>query len=69
MTPAAARQRRYRARQRAGRISIRLQIDHVTVAESLIEVGLLAAADYDDPKAIARGLEQATIIIAKRNKA
>jgi hypothetical protein len=60
---AAERQRRYRTRQRAGRICIRLSIDHVSVAEALVAAGLLRLEDYDDARAIAAALERAVIEI------
>ena len=63
MTPAAERQRRYRRRQRAGQIVLRVAVDHVSVAEALIAAGLLASADYDNASAIAEALERATIEI------
>ena len=63
MTPAAARMRRYRNRQRAGKISIRLQIDAVSVPEALIAAGLLRIEDYDNPRAIAEALECALVEI------
>lgn len=66
MTPGAARQRRYRRRQRNGLMVIQLGIHHVSVAESLIAAGLLAPADYEIPTAIAAALERAVIEIKKR---
>lgn len=59
----AERQAEYRERQRKGRISITISIDHVSVVEALIAKGSLDRKQYDDKRAIRRALEGATIII------
>lgn len=67
MTPAAARKRRERQRKRAGRIVVRVEIDHVETAEALIAAGLLRPEDEDDPRAIAAALERAAVAIVGRH--
>jgi hypothetical protein len=62
MTPAAARQRRYRDRIREGRISVTHDVD-VSIVEALIAVGLLDRRDVDDAEAIGRALERAEVVI------
>jgi hypothetical protein len=54
---AAARQRRCRERARAGKIVLRVEVDHVNLEEQLIEAGLLRAEEADDRAALARCLE------------
>lgn len=63
LSGAAKRMRRYRARKRAIQMSIRLNIDAVSVPEALIAAGLLHPRDYDNPRAVAAALECALINI------
>jgi hypothetical protein len=52
------RQRLRRARQRAGRIPVTVEIDEVDWAEELIEAGFLAPHEAEDRKAIGDALSR-----------
>jgi hypothetical protein len=59
MSAAADRMRRHRARRKAGRLRLTVEVDDVATPERLVEAGYLARSQMDDPAAIARALEQA----------
>ena len=58
MTSAAARQRLYRQRQRAGRAVLPVEADLVALEQRLLDVGLLRAAEVEDKDALARALQR-----------
>lgn len=55
---AAQRMRRWRARQRDGRIVLRLEVNEVDVTEGLVEFNLLDPMKTEDPQAVATALEK-----------
>lgn len=55
---AAQRVRRYRARQRLGRVAVMVDIDEVNAAEALIEIGELDPLKADDRRELAAALER-----------
>ena len=61
MTGAAERQARYRARRRADRAVLVLEIDDLAgVTAWLIDAGLLNPANQDDRRQVAEALAEAT---------
>lgn len=64
-TPAAERQRQYRARRGAGRVALRVVVDEVAVAEAMIAAHFLPASLADDRKALAAAVERllATVVV------
>jgi hypothetical protein len=59
MADAAARLRRHRERQKAGRLCVTVEIDEVALAVALIDAKLLPPELENDRAAIKRALEQA----------
>ena len=59
MSSAAARMRQYRARQKAGRTVLFVEVDEVLLINGLIEARLLAAEQSDDREAIRAATAQA----------
>jgi hypothetical protein len=56
-TAAAERARRHRARERAGKVVLNVEIDEVAVAELCVAAGLLDG-QADDRRALAHAVEQ-----------
>ena len=61
---AAERQQRYRARRRAGKLSVRHDVD-ISVVEDLVAKGALRANQCDDANAVGRALERVEVIIVR----
>jgi|GEM_PF-4386891 len=59
MTAAADRMRLHRARRKAGRLRLTVEVDDVATPEALAEAGYLSPNQIDDPAAIALALERA----------
>jgi hypothetical protein len=58
LSAGAARQRRKRERQRAGRIHLAIEADEVSLVAVLVESGRLNRNLADDPKAIATATQR-----------
>jgi hypothetical protein len=63
--PDADRLRRHRARQRAGRVVVSVEVDEVVVSEFLITASLLDATQADDRAALAKAVEKLIVIATK----
>lgn len=63
MTAAAFRQRRHRARQRAGMRCFRIEADEVALADRLVRDGLLNPIAADDAQSIRQALEHAVALV------
>ena len=55
---AAERQRAHRARLKAGRMVLAIEVDDVLVPAALAEAGLLDLANIEDREAVARAVER-----------
>jgi hypothetical protein len=60
-SPGAERARRYRDRQRAGRMVLVLEVDEVETADALIAAGYLAPHHADDRQKIAEAAQRARV--------
>jgi hypothetical protein len=61
----AQRQRAWRARQRAGKICLLVEVDQHELAEALVDAGLLAWEVCEDHEAIARATGEVLEIFYK----
>ena len=63
---AAERQARYRQRQRAGRVVLRIDVDLVDTTEMLAEAGYLDPSEEEDHAAVALALSRLIASLAER---
>lgn len=61
MTAAAERQRRHRARRRAGMAVFRVEAAQFDLADALVSAGWLSEWDSDDPARIEQALNRAIV--------
>ena len=68
---AAERQRHYRARRNAGRVSLRIVVDEAALADALVSARFLRAELADDRKALAAAVERLlqSIVVADVERA
>ncbi len=63
---ATARQRLHRRREAAGRVVLEVEVTFNPLSEALLADGRLQANEIDDPKAVARALEQVIELLPLR---
>jgi hypothetical protein len=69
MSSAAARQQRYRARVRDGRVVLTVEVDEVALSEALVATGFISPEYADDRQALETALEYVVHLWVTRNGA
>ena len=64
-TPAADKMRRYRRRQKAGRVMLTIEVDVTALTDFLADRGFIMPWDADDRAAIAKALATALDVWAR----
>jgi hypothetical protein len=65
----AIRQRRYRDRQRGGRVVLTVEVDEVALSEALLAAGFISPEHADDRQALETALEYVVHLWVTRNGA
>lgn len=63
LSKAAERQRAHRARLKAGRMVLAIEVDDVLVPAALAEAGFLDLANIEDREAVARAVERLIVTV------